>query len=74
METMSWNQVYTIISVNVGLISALAALIVWIVTKVDTDVKNIGVRMDKMDSRHESHSARIDQLYKMFVELLQAKK
>lgn len=69
-----WNQVYTIIGVNITLIGALATLILYVINRVDNDIKSIGSRMDKMDSRFESHSARIDQLYKMFVDLLKERK
>lgn len=71
---MEWAQAGTIIGVNVALIGALATLLVYVVNRVDNDIKNIGTRMDKMDQRFESHSARIDQLYKMFVDLLRERK
>lgn len=71
---MEWNQTYTIIGVNIGLIGALATLIIYVVNRLDTDIKGVCSRMDKMDSRFESHSARIDQLYRMFVDLLTEKK
>jgi hypothetical protein len=61
------QQLITFIGVNIGLFAALASLVVWTVNKHDA-------RLDKMDSKFESHSARIDQLYKMFVDLLKEKK
>lgn len=67
---MTWEQIAAIIGVNVALLAMLATLIVWAVNKLDLDMKGIFSRMDKMDSKFESHSARIDQLYKMFVDLL----
>lgn len=67
---MEWAQVLTIVGVNVALIGALATLLVWVVNKLDADIKSIGTRMDKMDSRFEGHAQRIDQLYGMFVQLL----
>lgn len=67
---MEWTQTATIIGVNIALIAALATLIVWVVNKLDADVKSICTRMDKMDSRFDGHAQRIDQLYKMFVDLL----
>lgn len=60
---MGWMQVATIIGVNVALIAALATLIVWVVNKLDNDVKSVCARLD-------GHATRIDQLYKMFVDLL----
>lgn len=71
---MEWNQVYTIVGVNIALIGALAALIVWVVTKLDNDVKSISQSVDKLGARLDGHALRIDQLYKMFVDLLKEKK
>lgn len=67
---MDWIQVATIIGANIAILAVISTLIVWAVNKLDTDVKSICARMDKMDSRFESHSARIDQLYRMFVDLV----
>jgi 4-aminobutyrate aminotransferase-like enzyme len=64
---MEWAQVFTIVGVNIALIAALATLIVWVVNKLDADVKSIGNRLD-------GHAMRIDQLYKMFVDLLKERK
>lgn len=67
---MDWIQVVTIIGVNIALFAALATLMVWVVNKLDSDIKGICTRMDKADSRFESHAQRIDQLYRMFIDLL----
>ena len=64
---MDWTQVLTIVSVNIVLFAALATLTVWIVNKLDTDVRSLGARLD-------GHATRIDQLYKMFVDLLKERK
>ena len=66
-DFMEWIQVATIIGVNVALIAALATLIVWVVNKLDADVKSVCTRLD-------GHAIRIDQLYKMFVDLLKEKR
>ena len=71
---MEWNQVYTIVGVNIALIGALAALVVWVVTKLDNDVKGIAQSVDKLGIRLDGHATRIDQLYKMFVDLLKENK
>lgn len=67
---MDWIQVGTLIGVNVALIAALATLIVWVVNKLDADVKSVGVQVDSLGKRLDGHAQRIDQLYKMFVDLL----
>lgn len=64
---MEWNQILTIIGVNIALFAAIAALIIYVMNRVDSDVKQIGDRMDR-------HAQRIDQLYKMFVDLLKERK
>lgn len=64
---MDWTQTITIISVNVALFALFATLGIWSLNKLDSDIKGISSRMD-------SHAARIDQLYKMFVDLLKAQK
>lgn len=57
---MDWIQVITIIG-------SLGALMIYLVQKIDSDVKSLGTRLD-------SHAQRIDMLYKMFVDLLKEKK
>ena len=67
---MDWTQAYTIIGINIALMAFLATIMVWMVNKIDIDVKSVGERIDKFGSRLDGHATRIDQLYKMFVDLL----
>lgn len=75
---MGWEQVWTIIGVIVPILGILAGWMAWALGRVDADVKKIESKMDimaaRMDARFESHSARLDQLYNMFVDLLMEKK
>jgi hypothetical protein len=71
---MEWIQVFTIVAVNVVLIATMITVVVWAIGKMDADVKFIGDRVDKMGIRLDGHAQRIDQLYKMFVDLLKAGK
>jgi hypothetical protein len=64
---MQWGQVFTIVGVNIALIASMVTLVIWAVSKMDADVKSIGNRLD-------GHAMRIDQLYKMFVDLLKERK
>jgi hypothetical protein len=64
---MDWTQAFAIIGVNIALIGIVCSLVVWAVNKLDADVKSIGNRLD-------GHAQRIDQLYRMFVDLLKEKK
>lgn len=57
---MDWIQVITIIA-------SLGGIMFFLVNKIDSDVKSIGNRLD-------GHAARIDMLYKMFVDLLKERK
>lgn len=52
---MNWIHVITIIGV-------LGSIIIWMVNKLDTDVKSACTRLD-------GHAQRIDQLYVMFCKL-----
>lgn len=77
---MDWIQVATLAGINIALFAALASLIVWVIGKLDSDIKgvgervdNLGERVDKLGVRLDGHASRIDQLYKMFVDLLQRK-
>ncbi len=71
---MEWSQIWTIVGINIGLFAALATLIVWVVGKVDSDIRGVGDRLDKLGNRLDGHAQRIDQLYKMFVDLLKERK
>ncbi len=61
------TEVMTFIGVNIALFAAIATLVVWAINKIDSDVEKIGIRLD-------GHATRIDQLYKMFVDLLKQRK
>ncbi len=71
---MEWNQILTIIGVNIALFAAIAGLIIYVMNRVDSDVKSVGDRIDKIGDRMDRHAQRIDQLYKMFVDLLKDRK
>jgi hypothetical protein len=71
---MFWGQVLTIVGVNIALIAAMITIVVWAISKMDADVKSIGDRVDKLGVRLDGHAIRIDQLYKMFVDLLEKRK
>lgn len=71
---MDWTQTLTIVGVNIALIAALATLIIWTVNKLDADIKGVAGRMDTIGSRLDGHATRIDQLYRMFVDLLKERK
>lgn len=64
---MDWIQVATIVGANFAVLALMTTLIIWTVNKLDSDIKSIGSRLD-------GHAARIDQLYKMFVDLLKEKR
>ncbi len=78
MEPLTmWTVIGTgiaIIGVNIALFAALATLIIWVVGKLDSDIKSVGDRVDKLTNRMDGHAQRIDQLYKMFVDLLKERK
>ena len=57
---MDWIQVFTIIGV-------IVAVLAWMFNKLDSDIKGLGTRLD-------GHAQRIDQLYRMFIDLLKERK
>jgi len=67
---MDWAMVLTIVGINIALFGAVASLIIWVVNKLDADMKGISSRMDTIGTRLDGHAQRIDQLYRMFVDLL----
>jgi hypothetical protein len=80
-----WDEAMQIIGVIATALGVLSGWIIWTLSKLDGDIKNvdgdvkiIAQKMDvmaaRMDARFESHSARLDQLYNMFVDLLKEKK
>lgn len=71
---MDWTQAITIIGVNIALIGVVAGFLIFVLNRIDGDIKNLGNQMDAMGNRLDSHAARIDQLYRMFVDLLKQKK
>lgn len=64
---MDWIQTLTIIG-------ALGAIMIYFILRLESDINNLGGRLDSLSSRMDSHAARIDQLYKMFVDLVKAGK
>lgn len=60
---MTTQDLITIIGVNIALFGALITMVYWMMNRIDADVKGACARLD-------GHAMRIDQLYKMFVDLL----
>ncbi len=60
---MTPQDLIIIISANIALFGVLAGMIYWMVNRIDSDVKSCITRLD-------GHAMRIDQLYRMFVDLL----
>lgn len=64
---MEWIQTITIIA-------SLGGLMYILIQRMDRDISALSDRVDKLGVRLDGHASRIDQLYKMFVELLKEKK
>ena len=71
---MTTQDILTIIGVNIALFGALSGILYWALNRIDSDVKSVCTRLDKIDSRLDGHAMRIDQLYKIIVDILQQKK
>jgi hypothetical protein len=72
---MDWIQVITIVGTTSG-------FMFYILNRFETAIKadmnkfegSMKADMDKFEKRMDSHASRIDQLYRMFVDLLKEKK
>ena len=71
---MTLQDICTIICVNIAMFGALATLVYWMVNRIDSDVKSMSAEIKadikSITTRLDGHATRIDQLYKMFVDLL----
>jgi len=71
---MDWTQTLTILGVNIALIGMIATIVIWAVNKIDADIKGISTKMDAFERRMDAHASRIDQLYRMFCDLIKERK
>jgi hypothetical protein len=71
---MDWPQTITLLGVIIACCGGIIAVVIWSVTKLDSDIKSIGTRVDGYATRMDGHAARIDQLYTMFVDLVKERK
>ncbi len=72
MEPCSlWNMVVTIIGAQIGIGAIIVTFMLWMFNKLDSDIKGLG---NKLDSDMRCQTARTDQLYQMFVDLLKSQK
>lgn len=60
--------ILSVVGVNVALIGVFTGIVIWLVNKIDGDVKSLSGDLKSVCSRLDSHAQRIDQLYKLFVE------
>jgi len=67
---MDWLQVFTIVGI-------LGGFMFFMLQRIEKDIDSIGKRLDRdIDSlgrRLDGHAQRIDQLYRMFVDLIKEK-
>jgi hypothetical protein len=64
---MDWLQVFTIIGV-------LGGFIFFMMQRMHSDMLRLDGEIKSMGSRLDAHANRIDQLYKMFVDLIKSNK
>lgn len=60
---MDWIQVFTIIGV-------LGTFMFFMVQRIERDIDGINKNIDSTNRRFDAHASRIDQLYRMFVDLV----
>ena len=64
---MDWTHVFTIIGV-------LGGFMFFMMQRVEKDIANVNASVEAIGRRLDSHAQRIDQLYKMFIDLLKERK
>lgn len=64
---MDWIQVFTIIGV-------LGGFMFFMLQRLEKDIDKMNSNIETLGRRQDGHAQRIDQLYKMFVDLLKEKK
>lgn len=67
---MDWTQVYVIIGVIAAISGVAITIQLWVMNKIDTDVKGLSSRIDSAVKRLDGHAQRIDQLYGTIIEML----
>jgi len=67
---MTTQDLMTLIGINLAMLTVFSGFIYWAVNRIDTDVKGVREDMKGLSSRLDGHATRIDQLYRMFVDLL----
>ena len=71
---MEINELLTIIGVNVGLFAVMITVVVWVVNKLDTDVKSVSNQISGLSTRLDGHAQRIDQVYGIILQMLKDRK
>ncbi len=71
---MTTQDLMTIITINIAMFALFSTVMYWMVNRVDTDVKSVGTDVKALSNRLDGHATRIDQLYKMFVDLLKERR
>jgi hypothetical protein len=60
---MDWVQTITIIASVIG-------VMIYFLQRIERDISQLGDRIDKQGIRLDGHATRIDQLYKIIIEIL----
>lgn len=68
------TTICTIAGINIALFGALATLIIWTVNKLDADIKSTNAKHEAICSRLDGHAQRIDQIYKVILDILKGEK
>lgn len=64
---MDWTQILTIAGINITMFAGFGTFLVWIMNKLDTDIKALGFQIESSNRRLDGHANRIDQLYNMYL-------
>jgi len=53
------EQLYIIIGVNIALMVAFTTLILWSINKMSLSIKELGKRLDKLETKMDEHTSQI---------------
>ena len=71
---MDWPIFFTILSAAVAIVAIIYQFLRNFKTDINAHIDHLNENLNRNNSRLDGHAHRIDQLYKMFVDLLQARK
>lgn len=71
---MTSQDLITLIGINIAMFGFFSTIMYWMLNRIDADIKSVGADVKSLSNRVDGHASRIDQLYRMFIDLVKEKK